>query len=120
MWLEQELENRGWKQADLARSANLDSAAVSMLLNGRRKPGEVTCNAIARAFGIPAETVFRFAGILPNHPGLDEDFEELKHIFNQMTDEEQEEFLAQGRLKIDLRNKRGEQHETPHARPAHV
>lgn len=84
------------------------------------KPDEDSLKAIAHAFGVPPETIFRAAGILPNQPGMDEDFEELKYIFNQMTDEEQEEFLATGRLKLELRNKRGELRETQQARPAHV
>jgi transcriptional regulator with XRE-family HTH domain len=89
-------------------------------LNGDRNPSNETLEAIARGLKLPPETVFRAAGILPNHPGTDEDFEELKHLFNQMTDEEQLEFLAMGRLKIDLRARRGESHETPQARPANI
>ena len=84
------------------------------------KPDEDSLKAIAHAFGVPPETIFRAAGILPSRSDTDEDYEELKHIFNQMTDEEQEEFLAQGRLKIDLRTKRGDLREKPQARPAHA
>jgi len=91
-----------------------------MGLTGARGPGNELCLAIAKGLNIEPETVFRAAGILPNQPGTDEDFEELKYLFNQMTDEEQEEFLATGRLKIELRNKRGELRETQQARPAHA
>jgi transcriptional regulator with XRE-family HTH domain len=119
-WLEGMLKKENWTRAELARRANINQSTLSMIYNGYREPGNDVCYAIAAAFGIPTETVFRAAGILPNQPGTDEDFEELKHLFNQMTDEEQEEFLATGRLKIDLRNKRGEAHEIQQARPAHV
>jgi transcriptional regulator with XRE-family HTH domain len=119
-WLNSELDKQGWTQSELARRAGLSRGTLSNITSGSKGVGEETCRAIARAFNIPPETVFRAAGILPNHPGTDEDFEELKHLFNQMTDEEQLEFLAMGRLKIDLRAKRGESHETPQARLANI
>ena len=119
-WLNNELDKQGWTQSELARRAGLSRGTLSNITSGSKGIGEETCRAIARAFNVPPETVFRAAGILPNNPGMDEDYEELKHIFNQMTDEEQEEFLAQGRLKIDLRSKRGDLREKPQARPAHA
>ena len=67
-WIENELQIRNWRQADLAKRAHLDSAAVSMLISGRRKPGEVTCKAIANALGYPTEYVMRQAGLLPPIP----------------------------------------------------
>lgn len=119
-WIIEELEKQGWSQSVLARKAGISRQAVSDYINQRRKPDNEALKGIAHAFRLPQETVFRAAGILPNHPGTDEDFEELKHLFNQMSDEEQLEFLAIGRVKIDLRTKRGESHETPQARPANI
>jgi len=119
-WLNKELDEQSWTQSELARRAGLSRGTLSNITSGSKGIGEETCRAIARAFNIPPETVFRAAGILPNHPGTDEDFEELKHLFSQMTDEEQLEFLAIGRVKIELRNKRGEKRETPQARPANI
>jgi transcriptional regulator with XRE-family HTH domain len=107
-------------QAELARLSGISAAQVSRLFNGISKPGPDACKAFANALRIPTETVFRAAGILPNRPDTNEDFEELKHLFNQMTDEEQREFLAMGRLKIELRNKRGDAHDTPSARAVRV
>ncbi len=119
-WLLEELAEREWTQSRLARKADISRQAISDYINQRRKPDNEALRNIARAFEIPEETVFRVAGELPTRPDTDEDFEELKRLFDQMTDEEQEEFLAQGRLKIDLRNKRGAQNEIPRARPAHA
>jgi transcriptional regulator with XRE-family HTH domain len=118
-WLLDEMNKQGLSQATLARKAGVSRAAISNVINGTRGLGVELCTAIAFAFGIPPETVFRAAGILPNRPGTDEDFEELKHLFSQMSEEEQEEFLAIGRLKIERQSKRGP-HETPQARPAHI
>ncbi len=63
-WLASELKNRRWRQADLVRESGLDSAVISNLINGKRKPGETTVRAISKAFGLPQETVFEAAGIM--------------------------------------------------------
>lgn len=118
-WLLKEMENRGLSQAELARRAGVNQSTISLVIGGKRGVGEDLCTALAKAFGLPIETIFRAAGLLPHRPGTDEDFEELKHLFSQMSEEEQEEFLAIGRLKIERQSKRGP-HETPQARPAHI
>jgi transcriptional regulator with XRE-family HTH domain len=64
-WLEKTLAYKEWKPAELARRSGLDSAVISNLLNDRRKAGPDTSSAIAEALEIPAEIVFRAAGILP-------------------------------------------------------
>ena len=67
-WLKQELESRNWKQADLVRETNLDSAVISNLVNGKRRSGESTARAIAHALKLPVDFVFEKAGILPPKP----------------------------------------------------
>lgn len=44
-WLASELKNRRWRQADLVRESGLDSAFISNLINGKRKPGETKITA---------------------------------------------------------------------------
>ena len=83
-WLRLQLKNRNWRQADLARAAHLDSAVISNLINERRGPGEDTCRAIARAFHLPPEQVFRAAGILPpSHNDIDEELEYLYSLLDE-------------------------------------
>jgi transcriptional regulator with XRE-family HTH domain len=103
MWLEKEMKDRNWKQADLARAANLDSSVVSMLLNGRRKPGEVTCNAIARAFDIPPEDVFRAAGILPPNREKPPGLEEWIYLYVTASEPERQEMLEYAHFKKQRR-----------------
>ena len=64
-WLREEIKSRGWKQADLVRESGLDSAVISNIINGKRKVGETTIIAIARALRLPPDLVFQKAGILP-------------------------------------------------------
>lgn len=108
-WLRRELEKRGWRQADLARASGLDTAMVSNLLNGNRKPGEVSCKAIARGLGLPPETVFRAAGILPPINPVGEAEAELGHLFRQATDRQRQEVLRFARYVIWNNNARPEE-----------
>ena len=64
-WLQSELDKRRWSQADLAYSAGISRAVVNKLLNRKTYPQPDTLQAIARAFKIPIETVYRAAGLLP-------------------------------------------------------
>lgn len=69
-WLKSELDVRGWRQADLAKAANLHSGSVSNVLNGQRRPGPDFVMGVARALKLPAEEVFRRAGLLPPRPAV--------------------------------------------------
>jgi len=62
-WIEEELRQRDWKQADLARAAGMDTGYLSRILNGMNNAGVETCVAIARAFNYPPDLVFRKEGI---------------------------------------------------------
>lgn len=67
-WVEQEMQKRGWKQAELARAGGMDPVTLNRILNMERKAGPDSCSAIARALGLPAEEVYRRAGLLPKLP----------------------------------------------------
>jgi transcriptional regulator with XRE-family HTH domain len=77
-YLEDELVNRSWRPADLARAANLPDATISHVLNGSRRAGPEVCNALARALDEPPEKIFRLAGLLPPvAPAVEEEHEAL-------------------------------------------
>lgn len=85
-WLESELKKRKWKRADLARATKLSQTALSQIFKDKRKPGPDLCNAIAGAFGIAPEIVFRQAGLLPALPEDDDRFlEEVIENFKRLT-----------------------------------
>jgi len=88
-WLDQELAARSWRPADLARAANISTGALSQVYAGTRKPGPDMANGIARALGIPADLVFRRAGLLPPQPGPERDatFQELLEIMRNLSPE---------------------------------
>jgi transcriptional regulator with XRE-family HTH domain len=81
-WLQSELNKRSWSQADLAYSAGISRAVVNKLLNRKTYPQPDTLQAIARAFKIPVETVYRAAGLLPQETETDSFTAEIVHKLN--------------------------------------
>ena len=94
-WLEEEMQKRNWRPAELAHAAGLYSATLSRILNGDRQPGPDVCLAIAKAFELPPESVFRMAGLLPMLPGPDRDpmLQEIYDLVRNMNAEERQEIL---------------------------
>lgn len=106
-WLVNEMEKRGWKQADLARASSLHRAVISYLINEKRKPGEITVVAIAKAFKLPPEEVFRVAGILPPKPDPNHNpsLAEWMNIFDQASPETQQQLLDMARALSQFKEK---------------
>lgn len=88
VWLEQELQMRGWKPADLARQADIGYATVSRILNEHSTPSPEVCVAIAKALDLDPVVVFQKAGLLPpsreearaNDPVLDQSWRILTDL----------------------------------------
>ena len=95
-WLESALSLRGWSAADLARFSGVAPAQISRILNGERGVGPDSCIAIARAFELPPEDIFRRAGLLPELPaGSDARYlQELRDLMGRLSVEEREDILA--------------------------
>lgn len=105
-WLQKELNDRGWTQADLSRFSNLSTAAISRMMTGARGIGPDACLAIANALRIPPEIVFRAAGLLPPKPDDEVTLEEWLYVLDQLSEEDRDELLNIARLKIERREKK--------------
>lgn len=68
-WIEDQLRQRDWRPADLARAAGVRDSTISRVLNGNAKAGPELCNAIAIALGEDPIDIFRIAGLLPPSAG---------------------------------------------------
>jgi transcriptional regulator with XRE-family HTH domain len=89
-WLDNLLEERGLKPADLARKSGLDPAVISNIRNGKRNTGVDVANKIADALNLPYDVVYRAAGILPpGSDGDDLDQKILKELEDLPADEKQ-------------------------------
>lgn len=79
-WLLKELEARNMSQSDLARATGLTRQAISYYLGKKSKrPDDDALSQIARVFKIPAEQIYRAAGLLPPNAQTDEWVEEQSH-----------------------------------------
>ncbi len=78
-WINEQLDQREWRPADLARVGNINTGLLSRIISGSRSAGPQTCIAIAQAFKLPPEQVFRIAGILPPlSPAVEEEQEAVR------------------------------------------
>jgi transcriptional regulator with XRE-family HTH domain len=64
-WLDKALKTNNLTASELARRAGVDKGVISRLINKERDPSPETLSAIAQAFQLPPEIVFRIAGLLP-------------------------------------------------------
>lgn len=94
-WLDGELALRNWRPADLARAAGISTGSLSQIYTGARNPGPDIALAIARGFNLPADHVFRQAGLLPGSEGPDRDpsYQEILDIMRNMSVEERREIV---------------------------
>lgn len=72
-WIEDQLRQRDWRPADLARAAGVRDSTISRVLNGSAKAGPELCSAMAEALGVSPVEVFRYAGLLPPSYGTTND-----------------------------------------------
>ena len=95
-WLIEETNARGWTNSELARRAGVRSSTISMMISGHNKPGNDLCVGLARALHIPAEEIFRRAGLLPTLPAPADDpvLPELVSYCQRLTPPVRKEILA--------------------------
>ena len=106
-WLENQIKNLGWSQADLSRESGLHRAIISKIILGSSKPSPETLESLARALNLPPAQVFQAAGILPKDPDSDPLVEEGLHILQQLEGEEKEDALRYLRLRRQVQEERG-------------
>ena len=108
IWLNKELTQKGWSQADLARHSGLSTAAISRIMNGTRNAGPELCQAIARALHLPPEVVYRKAGLLPpeEEPNLEEKI--ILNIYKKLTPARQEDMRGFAEYQLQVQEQKGE------------
>lgn len=105
-WLLQEMNKRGWSQADLARNSGINRQSVSDYVNRRRtNPDPEVLVSIAKGLSISPITVFRKAGLLPADGSEQASFEDWQYLINKLPAEEQEEIRQIIEMKIERRQK---------------
>ena len=113
-WLQDKLEEKEWKPADLARAADMDPGVLSNLINGKRNPGVESCKAIAKALKIPLAEVYRAARFMPPEPNKDPIIDAVINLMLTLPIEEKENVYEYTKL----REKISANHSRPRKRSA--
>ncbi len=106
-WVLAQIEARDWSVRELARRAGVSHGAINNVLNDLRNPGPDLCQALARALHVPAEEVFRRAGLLPERPSYNVREERALYLFSRLPDAAQEYLLTTMEALIE-KNEAGE------------
>ena len=97
-----EREKRGFSQSGLAREARITKGAVSNYEAGKvENPDPKVLRAIAFVLQVSDEEIYRWAGLLSPKSDYNPRFEEMKHLLEQLPEDEQDELIALARLKVD-------------------
>jgi transcriptional regulator with XRE-family HTH domain len=105
-WAERELQQRGLSWYRVEREAGLSNAAISRRARELLPPTFETCIAIARVFNLPDENVLRYAGLIRRKPPEDPIFEQARHYFNQLSEDEKDIILSQMRALVERRERK--------------
>ena len=94
-WVSDELQQRGWSQAELARRGKFSTGTLSRIMNRERMPGVETCQAIAHAFNMRDTDVMQIAGLAASTSPDDQtpSVRELIGKFSELNDANQETVL---------------------------
>jgi transcriptional regulator with XRE-family HTH domain len=104
-WLQNEMNERGWNNSELARRAGVSRGAIGNVLRGDRGVGKDIGRGIAKALNLPPEEIYRMVDILPpsRNPENDE-ADELAHKISLLPQEDQQILIT---LIEALLSKRG-------------
>ncbi|MGZ6347231.1 MAG: helix-turn-helix transcriptional regulator [Anaerolineales bacterium] len=83
-WLDKQREKHRWTRAKLARMAGVSPTIIYFIAKGKREPGSLLCNGLAKALNLPREEVYRAAGLLQTSPHASEDVERGEHYLDLM------------------------------------
>jgi len=104
-WLQEQMDARGWGQADLANRAGINRQVVWGWLNRRKKPTEEYLVKIANAFEIPPQEILRVAGVLPIEANHDPLTEAILHLIHDLDTDTKNDILEYAKY-LKGRNKR--------------
>lgn len=88
IFLNTELQRRGWSQRELGRRSDVSGAAISQVISGVNTPSAELCIKIATALDTRPEYVLRLAGHLPPLPPAVEEERELLTAVRTLGSEE--------------------------------
>lgn len=99
-WLQDQLDERGWRQKDLVNSTGIYSSYITHILQNKHLPRPKFCRSIARGLDLQEEVVFLQAGHLSPKNYSDSDLEYWTSVFSQLSIHDQQELIEYARFKL--------------------
>lgn len=100
-WLREQIKLSGKTQAEFSDLIGIEQPHLSRIINGGRNASNQVLENIAIILGLPAESVFRQAGILRQKPELDQKIEDLNHLMRELPPGDLEEIELIIRMKLN-------------------
>lgn len=79
--------------SEMAEKAGISQPQLSKILNGKSAPGVQSCNKLAHAMRMPADTVQQAAGLMPRRALKSILVDQAMYLFEQLEPEDQESWL---------------------------
>ncbi len=99
-WLQEQLDERGWRQIDLVNRSGIYSSYITYILQGKHKPGPKFCRSIASALDLKEELVFIQAGHLSPKIYTEYNYEDWITSYSQLSISDQQELIEFARFKL--------------------
>lgn len=90
VWLQSQMDDKGWSQKELARRSGISQPLISLIISGNRQPSWDACAALASALGTSPVEVFVMAELLPNGNGK---IEWIRDLAARLPTDKQEDAL---------------------------
>lgn len=100
-WLREQIKLSGKNQSEFSDLIGIEQPHLSRIINGTRNASNQVLENIAIVLGLPAETVFRQAGILRPKPEIDQKIEDLNHLLRELPPGDLEEIELIIRMKLN-------------------
>lgn len=104
-WIKENMDERGWSQADLVRASGLSKQAISYYMNKSRYPSIEAVIAICKAFTLPLTAGLVALGVLEPPKDKDKLAEEAENLFEDLDPDDKTEVLSFMRYRRELGGK---------------
>jgi transcriptional regulator with XRE-family HTH domain len=104
-FLNKDMKNKGVTAADVTRRTGLSPSQISKILNRESPAGVKALDCFAVALNLPKETLYQIAGRLSKPKNDDQKRQELNHLFDMMTEGNQDDQIAYARMKLQMQER---------------
>jgi len=103
-WLVSEMNKKNWGIRETAKRAGVSHPTISDIIAGNQ-PSLITCKKLAKLFNCPELVIIRKAGLIQSEMDPNDDFDQWKHILDQLPQHDRDELLRIAQIKVEYQIK---------------